>query len=337
MELRSTMPMQTVLRICALSAIAAAALLATGCASRSQAPVVERAPASGRLPPPPVAQPAATPGAPSGNARAETYIVKRGDTLFGIALDHGHDYKDVAAWNNIDKPDRISVGQALRMSPPAGAAVAYASAQASPVVPPQSIEMRPLALGSGGASAGAPAPSASGAAKNFPKTGKEPYSEQAANAGRKPDAQIAKVEPKPESNPDAAPAPGGNEEERLDWGWPAQGKTIALFSEATNKGVDIAGKLGDPVIASASGKVVYSGTGLRGYGKLIIIKHSANYLSAYAHNNNILVKEGQAVVKGQKIAEVGSTDADQPKLHFEIRRQGKPVDPLKYLPPERTS
>jgi len=326
------MPMQTLLRICALSTVLAATLLAAGCASRGQAPVVERAPPSGRAPPPPVAEPAATPGAPSAEARTETYIVKRGDTLINIALDHGQDYKDIAAWNNVDNPDRISIGQALRMGPPAGAAAANAGVQASPVAPPQSIETRPL-----GSGAGAPAPVASGAAKNFPKTGKEPYSEQAASAGRKSDSQIAKVEPKPESKHDTGPAPGGDEEERLDWGWPAQGKTIGVFSEATNKGVDIAGKLGDPVIASASGKVVYSGTGLRGYGKLIIIKHSANYLSAYAHNNNILVKEGQAVVKGQKIAEVGSTDADQPKLHFEIRRQGKPVDPLKYLPPERSS
>jgi lipoprotein NlpD len=313
-----------------LSAVAAAALLAAGCASRSQAPVVERAPSSGRPAPAVVAQPAAAPGAPSRDAPAETYIVKRGDTLLNIALDHGHDYKDIAAWNNIDNPDRISVGQALRMNPPAAAAAANAAAQANPVAPPQSIETRPLASGTG-----APALLASGAAKNFPKTGKEPYSEQAVNASRKPDAQIAKVEPRPE--PGAGPAPKGDEEERLDWGWPAQGKTIAVFSEATSKGIDIAGKLGDPVTASASGKVVYSGTGLRGYGKLIIIKHSANYLSAYAHNNNILVKEGQAVVKGQKIAEVGSTDADQPKLHFEIRRQGKPVDPLKHLPAERTS
>ena len=107
---------------------------------------------------------------------------------------------------------------------------------------------------------------------------------------------------------------------------------LAGFSEATNKGLDIVGKIGDPVYASASGRVVYSGTGLRGYGKLIIIKHNQTYLSAYAHNSNILVKEGQNVTKGQKIAEVGNTDAPQAKLHFEIRRLGKPVDPAKYLP-----
>ncbi len=116
--------------------------------------------------------------------------------------------------------------------------------------------------------------------------------------------------------------------------WPATGKLVTGFSDTANlKGIDIAGKEGQPVAASAAGKVVYAGTGLRGYGKLVIIKHNATYLSAYAHNREILVKEGQQVAKGQKIAEMGNTDSDQVKLHFEIRRQGKPVDPLKYLPP----
>jgi lipoprotein NlpD len=326
------MPMHTILRNCSLSTLAVTVLFASGCASRGQAPVVEHAPGAVRQPAPPVAQPVAP--APVKEQRQDAYVVKRGDTLFGIALDQGHDYKDIAAWNNIDNPDKISVGQTLRLSPPAATSLAAAGTQVSPVAPPQRVESRPLAA-AGATSAAQPAATAATTEKGFPKTGKEAYSEQAAGAGRKADAQIAKAEPKAEPKRDAAPA--GDEEERLDWGWPAQGKTISTFSEATNKGVDIAGKVGDPVIASASGKVVYSGTGLRGYGKLIIIKHSANYLSAYAHNNNILVKEGQAVVKGQKIAEVGSTDADQPKLHFEIRRLGKPVDPLKYLPAERSS
>lgn len=116
--------------------------------------------------------------------------------------------------------------------------------------------------------------------------------------------------------------------------WPATGKVIAGFSDSANlKGIDIAGKSGQPVVASAAGRVVYAGTGLRGYGKLIIVKHNSTYLSAYAHNRDILVKEGQQVGKGQKISEMGDTDADQVKLHFEIRRLGKPVDPVKYLPP----
>ena len=119
----------------------------------------------------------------------------------------------------------------------------------------------------------------------------------------------------------------------MAWIWPASGKTVGTYGESGNKGVDIAGKTGDPVLAAADGKVVYSGTGLRGYGKLVILKHNATYLSAYAHNQTILVKEGQSVTKGQKIAEMGNSDTDQVKLHFEVRRQGKPVDPLKYLPP----
>jgi lipoprotein NlpD len=121
---------------------------------------------------------------------------------------------------------------------------------------------------------------------------------------------------------------------RIDWQWPATGKVLSGFSDTANlKGIDIAGTAGQPVVASAAGKVVYAGSGLRGYGKLVIVKHNSTYLSAYAHNSDIVVKEGQQVTRGQKIAEMGSTDSDQVKLHFEIRRLGKPVDPLKYLPP----
>jgi lipoprotein NlpD len=107
---------------------------------------------------------------------------------------------------------------------------------------------------------------------------------------------------------------------------------IAGFDEVKNKGLDIAGKLGDAVLATADGKVVYAGSGLRGYGNLVIIKHNETFLSAYAHNQTLLVKEDQTVTKGQKIAEMGQSDADKVKLHFEIRRQGKPVDPAQYLP-----
>ena len=116
------------------------------------------------------------------------------------------------------------------------------------------------------------------------------------------------------------------------WSWPASGRVITGFNESSNKGVDIGGKPGDPVYAAAPGKVVYSGSGLRGYGKLVVIKHDQEYNSVYAHNQNLLVKENDVVTKGQKIAELGSTDADRPKLHFEIRRQGRAVDPMQYLP-----
>ncbi len=129
-----------------------------------------------------------------------------------------------------------------------------------------------------------------------------------------------------------AAAPTGNDED-VGWIWPAQGTMVAGFDEAKNKGLDISGKSGDPVVASADGRVVYSGSGLRGYGNLIILKHNNTFLTAYAHNKLLLVKEDQTVKRGQKIAEMGNSDADKVKLHFEIRRQGKPVDPAKYLPP----
>jgi len=121
-------------------------------------------------------------------------------------------------------------------------------------------------------------------------------------------------------------------EDAISFQWPTRGNVLAGFDEVKNKGVDIAGKAGDPVLAAADGKVVYAGSGLRGYGNLVIIKHNNTYLTAYAHNQTLLVKEDQAIKRGQKIAEMGNSDADQVKLHFEIRRQGKPVDPAKYLP-----
>ncbi len=118
----------------------------------------------------------------------------------------------------------------------------------------------------------------------------------------------------------------------MNWMWPGTGPVIAGFDEVKNKGVDIGGTAGDPVLAAAEGKVVYAGAGLRGYGNLIILKHNNTYLTAYAHNQSLLVKEDQTVKRGQKIAEMGSSDADRVKLHFEVRKQGKPVDPAKYLP-----
>ena len=131
----------------------------------------------------------------------------------------------------------------------------------------------------------------------------------------------------------STPAPSG--EEDIPWGWPTSGAATVLagFDEQKNKGIDLAGRAGDPVVAAADGRVVYAGAGLRGYGNLIILKHNNTYLTAYAHNQALLVKEDQTVRKGQKIAEMGSTDTDRVKLHFEIRRQGKPVDPARYLPP----
>ncbi len=317
------------------AALAAAAL--SGCASRPvQAPVIERAP-------PVAATPAAPP--PAVEARPEMYTIRRGDTMFSIALDHGLDYKELAAWNNLDNPNLIRPGQQLRVRPPPGAQEAPVTV--SPVTTAGRVETRPL--GAPVASRAEPAARPQAAldqVKSGPLARKLPYSPENLALLQRGDAAASPVPapaqviaPAPIAAPAAAPPPAGtsdaaaDDEDKVDWGWPAKGKLIAGFSEATNKGLDIAGKQGDAVIAAAPGRVVYSGSGLRGYGNLVIIKHNKTYLSAYAHNKEILVKEGQNVVKGQKIAEVGNTDSDTPKLHFEIRKLGKPVDPAKYLPP----
>jgi lipoprotein NlpD len=317
MKLRKSIGTPHLRRTALLLGLGAGLLAAAGCANHSQAPVTERSPAGARAAPAPVvAQPAPVPGAPAVH-EPRTYTVKKGDTLYVIALDHGQDYKDVAAWNNIDHPDRISVGQVLRMDPPGVAAPG--SAQVGVVVPHQAVEARPLG------NASSVSPGNTGTAKSSPKTGKEAYSDQAAASAAAGTTQIAKADSKLDER-------AAEDDDRIDWGWPVHGKMLGVFSESTNKGVDIAGKVGEPVVASASGKVISTSSLLRGYGKLIIIKHNATYLSVYAHNNEVLVKEGQFVTKGQKIGEVGSTDAEQPMLHFEIRKFGKPVDPLKFLP-----
>lgn len=145
----------------------------------------------------------------------------------------------------------------------------------------------------------------------------------------------ARVKPRPlngKATDGAKPITGLTDGEELAFAWPVGGALLERFDETRNKGVDIAGKAGDPVLASADGRVVYAGAGLRGYGNLVILKHNNTYLTAYAHNQMLLVKEDQTVRQGQKIAEMGSSDADRVKLHFEVRRQGKPVDPLKFLP-----
>ena len=172
--------------------------------------------------------------------------------------------------------------------------------------------------------------------KTSPKALRLPYSEQNLALLQKgeppaPAAQVASTAPKPAPASTAA-APGDRDPEAIEFAWPAKGRVLAGFSESNNKGVDIAGKPGDPVLAAAPGRVMYTGTGIRGYGKLIVIKHDNNFNSVYAHNREILVKEGQNVTRGQRIAELGDTDADAPKLHFEIRKSGKPVDPSRYLP-----
>jgi lipoprotein NlpD len=311
-----------------------AALAAAGCAVRSTpAPVVDRAPARAAPPPKPQAPPA--PAAATAAAAEGHYLVKRGDTLYSIALEHGLDYRELAQWNKLDDPGRIRIGQLLRIQAPEdrGAVRVGPARGAGPV------ESRPL-----DAAASARQAQGDGSAKSAPKALRLPYSKEnlalLAKDEAKPQAQpvaaapppaTARVEPRPEARP--APAPAAQDADAIEFVWPVRGRLLASFSEPNNKGVDIAGRVGDPVVAAAPGRVMYTGTGIRGYGKLIVIKHDNGFNSVYAHNKEIHVKEGQTVARGQRIAELGDTDADAPKLHFEIRKSGKPVDPLRYLPP----
>jgi lipoprotein NlpD len=272
-----------------------------GCASKGyRAPVYDRAEAQKRE-----AAAQAKKSQREKDWRPKSYVVQKGDTLFSIAFNYGFDYHELAELNGIKDPKVISIGQEIHLFPGKLA------------------------------SAARPAPAVELPIKEQPKLVKYPYSEAAM-------AQIEKVQE--QTTPEATTVAKADdadtdntvdegEEAALEWTMPTQGKLIGQFSESANrKGIDIAGKLGQPVVASAAGKVVYSGSGLRGYGKLIIIKHNKTYLSAYAHNDKILVKEGQSVTRGQKIAVMGNTDANEVKLHFEVRRFGKPVDPVKYLP-----
>ena len=308
--------------------LALVGILVAGCASQYKAPVSERA-----VTRPAAAKPASPAVASAPEARSDTYTVKRGDTLYSIALDNGLDYKDLADWNGITNPGVIQVGQALLLrAPDPGVLVQPATASGAVESRPLGAEARPPVVEARPPVAEAPREAADNV-KTGPKAMKLPYSEKnVALLMRRQALSEPRSEPPVQPVAPAEPEVPGRDGDKVDWSWPSSGKVVAPFSESSNKGLDIGGKIGDPVYASASGRVVYSGTGLRGYGKLIIIKHNQTYLSAYAHNSNLLVKEGQNVKKGQKIAEVGSTDSDRAKLHFEIRRLGKPVDPLKFLP-----
>lgn len=294
---------------------------------------VRRAPVLERMPNASVTSPKA-PKEP--DWRPQNYTVQKGDTLYSIALEHGYDYKDIASLNGIPIPYTIRIGQVLRLSLPQ-------SEGTTPLKPATTLEAKPLAV-------------TVTIRKAEPKAIKQVYSDQAlaqfshesakpvVNTASKADTptklEIAKVTP-PKIVPAQEPVKNGaavEDEDSVDWSWPAAGKILANFNDAGSaKGVDIGGSLGQPVNAAAAGKVVHIGSTLRGYGKLIIIKHNKSFFSVYAHNNQVLVHEGQTVVKGQRVAEMGSSDADRVKLHFEIRHLGKPVDPLKYLPNDRTS
>lgn len=315
----------------------AVALAAAGCANQpTGAPVVDRTPVAASAPTPPVARLAPIPGAGPGTG---TYVVRPGDTLYSIALEQGVDYRDLARWNKLDDPTKISVGQTLFTAPPeerGSAVVTIGAARGS-----GQVESRPL-----GANALAQQGGGDGSTKTGPKALRLPYSKEnlallsktdQTSAAPAPRPAPAAAQPAPQPQP-TAPAPAAKPPAGaggVAFIWPAKGKLVAGFSESSNKGVDIGGKIGDPVVAAAPGRVMYTGTGIRGYGKLIVIKHDDGFNSVYAHNSQILVKEGQTVKRGERIAILGDSDSDTPKLHFEIRKSGKPVDPLKYLPGDR--
>ena len=222
------------------------------------------------------------------------YSVRPGDTLTKIALDHGQAWRDIAKWNGLDNPNVIEVDQVLRVAPPA--IEAGANRQTKPVM---AQNQTPANISTSNTST----PTASSA----------------------PASNSVIAAP-------SASAPVNVSDDGMTFAWPHPGPVLAGFDETKNKGLDFAGKAGDPVLAAGDGKVVYSGSGLRGYGNLVILKHNNTYLTAYAHNQTLLVKEDQNVTKGQRIAEMGSSDSDRVKLHFEIRKLGKPVDPAKLLP-----
>lgn len=299
-----------IVRLGALCALVAS-LAACTSVSLTRAPVVDRStqkpPVAASAPASAASTPDAKPAPGAENAgKPGYYTVKQGDTLLRIALDNGQNWRDLARWNSIDDPNHIEVGQVLRVQTPTDTAVANANG----------VITRPVTPSGGKSDAkptdsGKPAGAASGAAVATAASG------SASGA-----AAVAAVAPPQRDTGDDEPS----------WAWPAKGPLISGFDDQRSKGFDIGGKKGDPVYAAADGRVVYAGSNLRGYGNLVIIKHNASYLTVYAHNDSLLVKEDEGVRKGQKIAEMGNTDADQVELHFEVRKQGKPVDPAKFLP-----
>ncbi len=271
------------------------ALAVTACAGQRPAPVVDRS-ARG------AAATAPVPVAPAvvRTAKDGIYVAQRGDTPANVALAFGVNVKDLARWNGIGESDGLIPGQTVQVTPPADVATV------SPITRGGQVEVRPL-----------PAPG--GSVPEAPSSLPPPA----------PTVSPPAVLPAPAPTPtDPVRAPSGS----LPWLWPTSGKVIETFDDPRNKGIDIAGNEGAPVQAAADGEVVYVGSAVRGYGNLVIVRHSDDFITAYAHNRKVLVAEKQSVKRGQAIAELGRSDADRPKLHFEIRHQGKPVDPLKYLP-----
>ena len=282
-------------RVAGSLALALVAAMLAGCSYGGVAPV----------------ESASRPPAQKSSARPEVHIVKRGDTLYSIAWRYGFDYRQVAAWNAIREPYTIYPSQKLRLTrAPRSDSTQTTQGSSSPS---GSIEKKPLPPPSSSQSKSAPAPATPSKSVPEASTSKTTVS---AGSLKKSDKRAAK-----EGN---APV--------KRWHWPAKGKVVRTYSQSGGRGIDIAGKFGQPILAASNGRVVYSGSGLIGYGQLIIVKHNKRYLSAYAQNNKILVKEGDTVTGGQRIAEMGRSGSNRVLLHFEIRRDGKPIDPVRYLP-----
>ena len=312
---------ERVVRACG---VLACGVLMAGCGtSLNRAPVEDRTASRTVATAPVAAASSATSAAPSdvpgkplpgveNLGKPGYYAVKPGDTLMRVALENGQAWRDIARWNNIDNPNQLEVGQVLRVLPPG----VDASAAAARGVTVAKIDTRPLdAKPINGA---ASAPAAPAAAPNPAPT----------------PAPVAVASPPAPAAPTAAtPAAPRDADDDVAWAWPSAAPVAAPFDEGRNKGLVFAGKAGDAVLAAADGRVVYAGSGLRGFGNLVIVKHNSSYLTAYAHNQTLLVKEDQAVRRGQRIAEMGSSDAERVQLHFEIRRLGKPIDPSRLLPP----
>lgn len=299
-------------------------ILLAGCQAPGVAPIADYTQSRPATPAKAAARPtadAAPASTPAGPARPGEVVVRKGETLFAIAFQHGLDYRDLAVWNNLPSPDVIQAGQVLRLAPPGSLPDKAVEAEALPM-----RDVRPLSA----------TPLQEPPLLTEPRAQRLPYSEanwamvsgSAAQAPKAVDAPQAIAAPQPIA---AVASPAGTEADE-GWRWPADGVLTGRFGERGGKGINIAGEKKSPVLSAAAGKVVYSGSGLRGYGKMVIVKHAGEFLTAYAHNHAVLVKEGEWVKPGQKIAEMGDTDSEQVKLHFEVRQYGKPIDPLKILP-----
>lgn len=334
--------------------------LLAGCATQSgsSAPIVEQKPSKPTKAEVSAAQKVTKPSSKTSDWRPDTYTVKKGDTLLRISLELGYYYKDIAQANNIVAPFPIQVGQVLQLKSLKEKNTVETKSVVTAEASSNDVVITPINGESSNATTSTPAVTPTVAAVapvivaiTEPKGMREVYSDEAL---KKPlpvpkpvteNTAVAKVDPAttaavvPAKVPTITETPVEQKPELktaeptgdMAWAWPTKGKVIANFSEGSNKGIDIAGTMGQTISAAAPGKVIYSGSDLRGYGKLVIIKHNSNYLSVYAHNSAILVKEGQTIARGQKIAEMGNTDSNNVKLHFEIRQQGKSVDPSKFL------